>query len=146
MLDSLTIKLDQLDCLEQIVKDWKKIHKVFVKKLRNENVTTSEISEVETISIKCSDEYGDGVHIARIIMADYNNLYYDTNDDCRKTQTDPRSSKGNNIDNFDFQVYPNPSSGHINVSFENETSGDILLIALNGSIVEKMSVENKKEM
>jgi len=82
----------------------------------------------------CAAEYGRSVYLARAVAIEYTNEDFSVNDTCLRSKIDPRSAKYNN-NNQRGTVYPNPSTGIIEMSFTNPKFGKIFILDANGRTV-----------
>jgi len=147
-LDSIAQVLISQQCVEQIVQDWTTSNEQMLAWLKGKPLSASDSTQLANIAIQCSDDYGDGVHVARAILGQYNNTYYDSYDDCNTTTpgtTEPRASNVK-YDEKTFSISPNPSNGTMSIDFKSEQSGAINVYAMDGRLLLTKSYGKSKAM
>jgi hypothetical protein len=118
--DSLNNSLFVENINEQILKDF---NRLFLKIRKQLNLTTFELSELESIGDMCPFEVGSVVHQARALFNSLNSISKDFIDVCNPNNTrQAQSSLGlENLNSIQSQVkiYPNPNDGSFAIEFEN---------------------------
>lgn len=128
-LDSLSTKLNTINCTSTIVNKWKEILKIYINFIKNGSVAQADKSALESYSTDCSDLNGEAIHLARAMVNTYNKSYYDIYDGCLHEST-PRHTLPS--DEVIVAISPNPTSGKIGFTFGKEFSGVVSIWNLNG--------------
>ena len=126
--------------VDSLVQNWTTSYRQMLKWLRGGKLTPQDSTSLHNIAMLCSDEFGDGIHVARAIMGQYNDVYYDTYDDCNtasQSGTLPRSV----IDRLmepDVSIYPNPNNGSFTLDFPNKQTGIVEIYTMGGKLLTRV--------
>ncbi|MBK9735983.1 MAG: hypothetical protein IPO92_13910 [Saprospiraceae bacterium] len=112
-LDSLKGELNKLFC-DSLVHKWKEIYKLYIDFKQHKRVLASDTTAIKTYSSKCAAQYGDAIHLARVMASTFTDQDYTVNDDCIALPEN-RNKQGYERAN-DISVFPNPSTGLVSVS------------------------------
>ena len=135
-LDSIDQVLSSTACVDSLVQNWATSYRQILKWLQGGKLTLQDSTMLHGIAMQCSDNYGDGIHVARAIMGQYNDIYYDTYDDCNDgaSETLPRSvATPNTTENL--SVFPNPSNGSFIIDFGHLCSGRAEVYTADGKLL-----------
>ena len=133
----MIIPINAFFIVDSLVQNWTTSYRQMLKWLQGGKLTPQDSTMLHGIAMQCSDEYGDVIHVARAILGQYNDVNYDTYNDCNtsnQSQTVPRSAEviayAQNI-----SIQPNPSSGTFLVDFAEEYSGKVEVYTLQGKLL-----------
>jgi hypothetical protein len=142
-IQSIKSDLATVNCSEYIIQVIIDAWTVYLDELDRDFLDTNPrlVSNINTISSLGSDEYGDAVHLARSIALNQGSTtYYDTYDGCEdRTLVTPRSNK-EKLDNLSLDVFPNPSSGQVQLKFNNLVSGLLQIFNSRGDQVYRVEM------
>lgn len=141
-LDSLRSEIDLIQCSDSLLVKWKDILKAYITYIQEGEVAQGDRTMLVNEGQACSDRYGDAIHLARVMANTFTSTHYDVFDDCTSTGTSPRSA-GKSV-TTDITVYPNPSTGLINVDFDTPFTGSMTVVDLTGKVLLSKSIENLK--
>ena len=130
-LDSIYNELNMINCASVIVNKWKEIYKLYIKYLNSGFVESNDRNALLTYSADCSDIYGDAIHLARALANTFDDFNFDEHDGCGFMPI-PRGSKVFEAA-FDITVYPNPSSGIVNINLPQNFNGWATVTDVNGN-------------
>lgn len=139
-LDSLKNELNLINCTEVIVQKWKGILKLYVDFLKAREVSQENRAATLAYSSECSDTYGDMIHLARAMANTFDQANFEAYDNCFNGST-PRTSKVDS-ETIKLQVYPNPSSGLVNIKMSASFTGQIFVKTLDGKLLQSKTVKN----
>jgi hypothetical protein len=142
-IQNIKTALGNINCSQYMIQVIKDAWTIYLDELEEDILDTNPrlTTTVNTISSLCSDEYGDAVHLARSIALNQGSTtYYDTYDGCEdRTLVTPRSSK-EKLDNLSLDVFPNPSSGQVQLKFNNLVSGLLQIFNSRGDQVYRVEM------
>ena len=85
---------------------------------------------------RCSDRYGDVIHLSRALVNTQQNIDLDIYDDCDLFEnTNQRSASQQGPKDQQIILYPNPVSTQLVVEFGKEFSGNIQIMSMDGKVL-----------
>lgn len=132
-LDDVRKLLANIDCTDSIMNVTLPIMKEYIKYLESEDKSTFDYSRLIGFSRLCADEYGPYIHLARGLVYNETDEYYDQYDDCRTQRSNPRSLTRDEANHA--KIYPNPSTGLSTLDFGQVRSGKIKVIDISGHTI-----------
>jgi len=141
-LDSLRSEIDLINCTDSLLVKWKDILKTYISYVQDGEVDQADRYMIASESRSCSDKYGDAIHLARALANTYSNTHFDIFDDCTSKATSPRSSRSVESD---ISVFPNPSTGLLNIEFGISFTGTISVLDLTGKILLSQDIVDLKQ-
>lgn len=132
-LTTLEENIAIINCDEEMVKIWKEVYTIYIKFLVHQDLSHEDKADIQLLAQKCSDVYGDAVHIARAIANTFDDIYYDAYDHCIEN-IEPRSS-ANTPQNEVITIAPNPTTGEFTIDFGKEFEGKLTLSNAMGETV-----------
>jgi hypothetical protein len=131
-LDTIKTNLLAIQCLDNIVKKWKETYLLYIRFIENKGIlSATEQAQIITLSMECSDEYGDAIHLARAMAHTFDRTYYDVYDNCfQAPQITSRLKFTSDID-----VYPNPSDGLLKFKIPSTYSGSLDIRRTDGQFI-----------
>ncbi len=104
--------ITETDCLDEVLLDIMIGYEVIIEEW-TDSLAAARMAELTTISRKCASMYGQGVHIARSILSQYEQVDYSVFDDCENLES--RSNGSNMSSNLTYLIQPNPNSGEFEI-------------------------------
>lgn len=124
---------------DTLIDKWGELYRMYVNFLMKGKVAYNERERVLEYSRKCSDNFGDPIHLARIMANTFDPTYFDIYDDCPEQIIEPRIKSG---DELIAIVQPNPSDGNFNIHFDNSMTGTIKVLDLSGEVIFEKRMRN----
>jgi hypothetical protein len=148
-IQSIKSDLANVNCSEYIIQVIIDAWTVYLDELDRDFLDTNPrlVSNINTISSLCSDEFGDAVHLARsIALIQGSDIYYDTSDGCQDiTYSGPRSNDERSHEIL-LNIYPNPSIGNVQIEFSSNVSGLFQIFNTNGEQVWFSEIKNSAQL
>ncbi len=143
-LNDMKEDVEKVECDSLIIHTIKKIMLAYIDYLQAENKNEYDYTNLINYSKLCADDYGHFVNIARSIMANVSDEYFDNYDTCRDKETDYRVFELNDFSSA--KLFPNPSNGLISVNFENPESGNLIIFSSAGEKILERSFYQESTM
>jgi len=89
----------------------------------------------------CSDVYGKPVHLARALTATFDTTYFDQYDDCLHG-LEERRGRMISGEEHQIEVYPNPTTGLLQVVLPENYIGKLTIVDMRGRRVATYEMEN----
>lgn len=144
-LENMLTLLNSINCSSGLAGVWSQIYSQYVKFLRNEGkVDSTDHSLLQQYSSLCSDVYGKPVHLARSITATFDTTYYDYYDDCIYGM-EPRIVRMTAEKDPKIVVFPNPTTGLLQISLPDNYIGTLMVMDMSGKKVAKHTIKNSEK-
>lgn len=124
---------------DTLIDEWGELYSMYVNFLMKGSVAYDKRERVLEYSRKCSDNFGDPIHLARIMANTFDPTYFDIYDECPEQNIEPRIKSGEELIAI---VHPNPSNGKCNIHFDNSMTGTIKVIDISGKVILKKRVND----
>lgn len=114
--------------------------------LKNDSLSSSEITFLQPIAASCSSDLGYGVFIARSMMSLYENVRYPRMEECYSDSMEPRNSTITKVRSEKLKIYPNPATNKVNIllDLDKYETGTIEILNINYNILRVFDIGNSK--
>ena len=109
----------------------KTVNELFALVATGQSLSESQTEQLEAIANQCAPEGGEGVYRARVLLGVLNNNYVQYEDTCQPPPSNQRRSNQGAVENTTVSavnVFPNPSTGLVNIAVNIQTSGPVYFI------------------
>ncbi len=123
-----------------LVSKWAGIYQKYISFLQAGEVDSSDYNDLRDYSSLCSDVYGKPVHLARALTATFDTTYFDQYDDCLHG-LEERRGRMISGEEHQIEVYPNPTTGLLQIALPENYSGELTVLDMSGKIISTYTIQ-----
>ena len=142
-IDSIEIS----ECLDSISMIEMKAYKYLSHK---DNLSESDMQEIDYYAKKCSNEYGRGIHLMRAIASGFNDIDYRLYDLACVVEEEERIEKRyivSNEENKQIAIIPNPNNGQFYIEYKGDkTIQGISIYSVDGRLIQMLKHTDTNKM
>jgi len=109
-------ELQEEVCTAELQTLWKDAYLFILKKIKGDTLIESEKNRLDEIARQCATEFGDAVHWARALAAEYNDTNYTQYDSTCENNIEPRRAENQRVQSITYSISPNPAHEFIRIN------------------------------
>jgi len=130
--------LANLDYTGDLITNWISTYGLMIQFLQGNELSESNILELQTTASLCAKDYGESVHWARALLADSDSELYDNIDDCEVESDTRKQLNQDNEGSYLIKMSPNPATKFLTIEVDYQGEIAIDIFDISGKIISKI--------